>query len=597
MSMKKSFIWTLAAALTCGMAFTSCAKQDYPTPWNDPDSGWGNYSTNSSTETNFENEDDLTKFEVADASKLAASVVEDEAAGSKVAQFVRSGSSGFGFAALKMPELEDATKAKVAFDFMIPAEILGQSAISLGDANVHNATNGGFNTSSGQYGFGTNGAIFYLGAYRGRPYGSDENYFQINGVAAAASKEEHLAADVWGNWFHADVEIDITNKTVNYAISKGNEIWWEGEDVAFVSENAQSFTQLSLYVGNDAGRNDAGDGIPGIYKIDNVKITKISGDPNVEYADYTISYVDTEGNAIPEDLKTTITRRGKIGDAITLLDADKADFSNADGSVKYIYQSDNSEGATITAEGTQIKIVYKSEELPKYQYIFNCMIEGATGTDAILAQFRGEEFVGTKTTVYLPIAYYKDGKYYTTTPNTYNGKAESVDGTEPKVQEIYVLKTINYSLDENIVYFADCEDLAQEGSFENGYNYGKFDRVSQGKTIIPLANASLTTPVITAGTYDVNIFCRSDKGEVHVDMLYVKLADGTLQKVEALPDFVEYTKMKFHESMATLWNAGMGWLTFKSVTIPEGASLVIKNETAESKLAFDCIKVTKIAAE
>ena len=584
--MKKSFIWTLVAALTCGMAFTSCAKQDYPTPWNDPDSGWGNYSTNSSTETNFENEDDLTKFEVADASKLAASVVEDEAAGSKVAQFVRSGSSGFGFAALKMPELEDATKAKVAFDFMIPNEILGQSAISLGDANVHNATNGGFNTSSGQYGFGTNGAIFYMGAFRGKAYGGgNENYFQINGVPAAASKEEHLAADVWGNWFHADVEIDITNKTVNYAISKGNEIWWEGEDVAFVSENVQSFTQLSIYVGYS-----------GTYKIDNVKITKTSGDPNVEYADYTISYVDTEGNAIPEDLKTTITRRGKIGDAITLLDADKADFSTADGSVKYIYQSDNSEGATITAEGTQIKIVYKSEELPKYQYIFNCMIEGATGTDAILAQFRGEEFVGTKTTVYLPIGYYRNGKCYTTAPAQHNGKTAAVNGTEAMTQG-YILTTINYSLDENIVYFADCEDLAQEGSFENGYNYGKFDRVSQGKTIIPLANASLTTPVITAGTYDVNIFCRSDKGEVHVDMLYVKLADGTLQKVEALPDFVEYPKKKFHESMATLWNAGMGWLTFKSVTIPEGASLVIKNETAESKLAFDCIKVTKIAAE
>ena len=588
--MKKSFIWTLAAALTCSMAFTSCAKQDYPTPWNDPDSGWDNYSTNSSTVIDFENEDDLSKFTVADASKLAASVVEDEAAGSKVAQFVRSGSSGFGFAALKMPELEDATKAKVAFDFMIPNEILGQSAISLGDANVHNATNGGFNTSSGQYGFGTNGAIFYLGAYRGRPYGSDENYFQINGVAAATSKEEHLAADVWGNWFHADVEIDITNKTVNYAISKGNEIWWEGEDVAFVSENAQSFTQLSLYVGN------AGNEKPGIYKIDNVKITKTSGDPNVEYADYTISYVDTEGNAIPEDLKTTITRRGKVGDAITLLDADKANFTNADGSIKYTYQSDNSEGATITAEGTQIKIVYKSEVVPKYQYIFNCMIEGATGADAILAQIRGEEFEGKTTTVYLPIGYYKNGKCYTTAPAQYNGKTAAVNGTEAMTQG-YILTTINYSLDENIVYFADCEDLAQEGSFENGYNYGKFDRVSQGKTIIPLANASLTTPVITAGTYDVNIFCRSDKGEVHVDMLYVKLADGTLQKVEALPDFVEYSKKKFHESMATLWNAGMGWLTFKSVTIPEGASLVIKNETAESKLAFDCIKVTKIAAE
>ncbi|MBP3849442.1 MAG: hypothetical protein J6E43_01370 [Prevotella sp.] len=575
--MKKSFIWTLAAALTCGMAFTSCAKQDYPTPWNDPDSGWGNYSTNSSTEANFENEDDLTKFEVADASKLAASVVEDEAAGSKVAQFVRSGSSGFGFAALKMPELEDATKAKVAFDFMIPAEILGQSAISLGDANVHNATNGGFNTTSGQYGFGTNGAIFYMGAFRGKAYGkSNENYFQINGVPAAASQEEHLAADVWGNWFHADFEIDITNKTVNYAISKGNEIWWEGEDVAFVSENVQSFTQLSLYVGYS-----------GTYKIDNVKITKTSGDPNVEYADYTISYVDTEGNAIPEDLKTTITRRGKVGDAITLLDADKADFSNADGSIKYTYQSDNSEGATITAEGTQIKIVYKSEVVPKYQYIFNCMIEGATGADAILAQIRGEEFEGKTTTVYLPIGYYKNGKCYTTAPAQYNGKTAAVNGTEAKTQG-YILTTINYSLDENMVYFADCEDMEIVGGFENGFSWGTFNRVSQGKHIRLNAGTSMTTKdaISTAGTYDIALYVRNDSKTTSTSVTpYIVAADGTETKVEVA------------SSPESYGNAGMGWFTFAGVTIPAGAKLKFVNETTLNGIGYDCLKVTKPAAE
>lgn len=574
--MKKSFIWTLAAALTCGMAFTSCAKQDYPTPWNDPDSGWGNYSTNSSTETNFENEDDLTKFEVADASKLAASVVEDEAAGSKVAQFVRSGSSGFGFAALKMPELEDATKAKVAFDFMIPAEILGQSAISLGDANVHNATNGGFNTTSGQYGFGTNGAIFYMGAFRGKAYGGgNENYFQINGVPAAASKEEHLAADVWGNWFHADVEIDITNKTVNYAISKGNETWWEGEDVAFVSENAQSFTQLSIYVG-----------YTGTYKIDNVKITKTSGDPNVEYADYTISYVDTEGNAIPEDLKTTITRRGKVGDAITLLDADKANFTNADGSIKYTYQSDNSEGATITAEGTQIKIVYKSELAPKYQYIFNCMIEGATGADAILAQIRGEEFEGKTTTVYLPIGYYRNGKCYTTAPAQYNGKTAAVNGTEAKTQG-YILTTINYSLDENMVYFADCEDMEIVGETVNGFSWGTFNRVSQGKHIRLNVGTSMTTKdaIATAGTYDIALYGRSDSGTSSPVTIYIVASDGTETKVEAAA------------SPETYASAGMGWFTFAGVTIPAGAKLKFVNETSGNGFGYDCLKVTKPAAE
>ena len=598
MSMKKSFIWTLAAALTCGMAFTSCAKQDYPTPWNDPDSGWDNYSTNSSTVIDFEDEDDLSKFTVADASKMTTSIVEDETTGSKVAQFVRSGSSGLGLATLNFSEqTEDATTVKVAFDFNIKNYIQGASGIAIGDAAVNTKDLGGF--SDGQWGFGANGVIMYFGGGRSRIVpGSTTNYdyFQINGVCVAAPEDDAVKAvaeptwnrfttEIWDNWLHFEADVDVANQTVSYTINKGDEVLYAGNDIPFVSDQALTCTQLSFHSGNAA-----------TVLFDNINITTTSGDASIQYADYTISYVDTEGNAIPEDLKTTITRRGRIGSAVTLLDADKANFSNADGSVKYIYQSDNTEGATITKEGTQIKIVYKSEEAPKYQYIFNCMIEGATGADAILAQIRGEEFEGKATTVYLPIGYYKDGKCYMTTPAQYNGRTVSVNGTEAKTQG-YILTTINYALDESIVYFGECEDLQQEGEFAEGYHFGYFDRVSQGKTIIPKTNAALTTPVITAGTYDVNIFCRSDKGEVHVDMLYVKLADGTLQKVEALPDFVEYTKMKFHESMATLWNAGMGWLTFKSVTIPEGASLVIKNETTESALAFDCIKVTKIAAE
>ena len=572
--MKKNFIWMFAAALTCGMAFTSCANQDSPTPWNDPDSGWGNYNYTNTTVIDFEDED-LSKFEVADASKLAASVVEDEATGSKVAKFVRSGSSGFGFAAYKMPELEDATKAKISFDFNIPAEILGQSAIAIGDAYVHNATNGGFNTSSGQYGYGTNGAIFYMGAFRGKAYGGgNENYFQINGAPAAASQETHPAADVWGQWFHADIDVNIADKTVNYVISKGDDIWWSGENVAFVSENAATFTQLSLYVGYS-----------GTYLLDNVSVTTESGDPNIEYADYTISYVDTEGAAIPEDLKTTITRRGEVGTAITLLDADKANFTNADGSVKYTYQSDNSEGAKITKEGTQIKIVYKSEVVPKYQYIFNCMIEGATGASAILAQFRGEEFEGKTTTVYLPIAFYKDGKCYTTAPAQYNGKTAAVNGTEAKTQG-YIVSTINYALDESWVYFADCEDMEIVGETVNGFSFGTFNRVSQGKHIRLNVGTSMTTKdaIATAGTYDIALYGRSDSGPSYPVTLYVVAADGTETKVEAAA------------SPETYANAVMGWFTFAGVTIPAGAKLKFVNETTGNSFGYDCLKVTKIAA-
>lgn len=564
--MKKNLMWMMAAILTSGFALTACSVDDNPNPnpAGDP----------IPTVIDFEGEDGASAFTIP-GDRMSVEVIADETAenGTKVAKFSRSNSSSFAYATLKMEDLENAVQAEVSFDFMIPAEILGQSAIALGDAYVHNAENGGFNTSNGQYGFGTNGAIFYMGAFRGKAYGGgNENYFQINGVPAAASKEEHPAADVWGKWFHADFQIDVINKTVNYAISNGEQVWWAGVDVPFVSENANTFTQLSLFIGNT-----------GSYEIDNVVITKTSKDTSIKYADYTISYVDTEGNPIPEELKTTITRRGKVGDAITLLDADKANFTNADGSVKYTYQSDNAEGAVVTAEGTEIVIVYESAEVPKYQYIFNCMIDGMTGADAILAQFRGEEFEGKSTTVYLPIAFYKNEKCYVTTADQYNGKTASVNGTEAKTQG-FILTTINYALDENWVYFADCEDMEIVGETANGFSWGTFNRVSQGKHIRLNAGTSMTTKdaIAVAGTYDIALYGRSDSGTSSPVTLYFVAEDGTETKVEiaATPE--------------TYASAGMGWFTFASVTVPVGVKLKFVNETEWNGFGYDCLKVTKI---
>ena len=580
MSMKKSFIWTLAAALTCGMAFTSCAKQDYPTPWNDPDSGWDNYSTNSSTVIDFEDE---ASGDIFVPNKLKYEIVKDETTenGTNVAKFTYDG-KGFCFATYSIKDLEDATKVKASYDFCFPASISGEAAIALGDETVENLENGGFNLSNVQYGFGSNGAIFYLGASRGKINGANQNYFWVNGtpVATTISEEGRKADDLWGKWFHVDMVVNVTTKTLDFVVKHNDEIWYEGKDSAFISPNANACTQLGVFLGNS-----------GSILIDNISFTKTSGDTKIEYANYTISYVDTEGNAIPEDVKATITRRGKVGDAITLLDADKADFSTADGSVKYIYQSDNSEGATITAEGTEIKIVYKSEVVPKYQYIFNCMIEGATGTDAILAQFRGEQFVGTTTTVYLPIGYYRNGKCYTTAPAQYNGKTAAVNGTEAKTQG-YILTTINYSLDENMVYFADCEDMEIVGGFENGYSFGTFNRVSQGKHIRLLVGSSMTTKdaIATAGTYDIALYGRCDltsSPNAYPVTIYIVAADGTETKVEVTSS---------PESYATAGGT-MGWFTFSGVTIPVGAKLKFVNETDNKVFGYDCLKVTKPAAE
>lgn len=552
-----------AAILTCGMAMVSCAVEDLPVdPADQP----------VVTTLDLEGEDALDAFVVSD--RLVPSIVDDEDTGSKVIQFTRTNSSGFAYGTYQFPDMENATEMNVSFDFKIPTDIAGQSAIAIGDATVHNAATGGFNTSSGQYGYGVNGAIFYFGAFRGKAYGGgNENYFQINGLPAAASQEEHPATDIWGKWFHADINVNVKEKLVSYSIMNGEEVWFAADDVAFVSENAQTCTQLSVFIGNT-----------GSYLLDNIIVTKNTWDASIKYADYIVKYVDTDGNPIPEDLKVPVVRRGKVGTEITLLDSDKANMQTADGATKYIYQSDNSEGATITEDGTVINVVFKAEAVPTYKYILNGMIDGVSGIDGRLFMFQGEEFVGKVTTFYLPIGCSKDGAYYFVAPKTYNGYDVSFNGSEETTAG-YVLQTVNYVLDPNVVYFADCEDMEIVGETINGYSWGTFNRVSQGKHIRLAVGTSMTTKdaISVAGTYDIALYGRSDSGTSYPVTIYIIASDGTETKVEAAA------------SPESFGSAGMGWFIFSNVAIPAGAKLKFVNETEGTGFGYDCLKVSKPA--
>ena len=585
--MKKS-LW-MFAAMTCGLALTSCDTSDNP-------SGPGVPPVETPTSLVFDFEDEsLDAFTVADASKITAAVVDDEDNGTKVASFTRSGSSGFGFVSYTSEDLENATKLNVSFDFNIPAEILGQSAIAIGDASVHNATTGGFDTNSGQYGYGINGCIFYMGAYRGKAYGGgNENYFQINGLPAAASAEEHPATDIWGKWFHADIDVDVTAKTVSYTISTGDEVYFQG-DTTFVSDQAQAATQLSLYIG-----------YAGTYLLDNVKLTKVASDPSIKYANYTISYVDTEGNPIPEELKTTITRRAKVGEAIVLLDADKANFTNADGSVKYTYQSDNAEGATVTAAGTEIKIVYAVAEADKYKYRLNLRLTDADGTPIKRVDYiEGEQYEGQSTNVCYYIAY-KDGDMFYVTPKvgSYEGRYFTMTGTETNGQEFnagggYWQKDILYTPIDTLDYIADFEDpnlIEIVGDYGNkagvtyeGVNYaeefgcfngGFFDRFSNGHCIkLTEGSYAMTKEPLAGGTYKVLVYGRNDKSaEVESFKLGYVDAAGELHVLEiAIP---------------TWGSAVTGGVTIEGVEIPAGCKLAVINDGGATSISLDHISIT-----
>ena len=547
-----------AAILTSGMTMTSCSTEDNEV----------NQKETTKFSDSFDFEDgDVSMFQIVDPARMTVGVkVEND---SYAAEFTRSNSSSRGMAFYNFSDYaENAKSMKISFDFMIPAAILAPSAITIGDATVHNPT---FAVNEGQYGYTSNGAIFNIGATRGKAYGGgNENYFWINDKVAAASQEEIKAEDLWGKWMHVDLFIDVETRQYNYDVQMDGKTIFSGE-TEFLSENAKTCTQIDICA--------------------NIKITKLYSDKSIKYADYTIKYVDTEGNELVVDgvAKPSITRRDKVGTAITLLDSDKANFSNADGSLRYIYQSDNSEGATVKADGTEITVVYKIEEMPKYKYRLNLRYQYEDGTTERIKFIDGEQFEGQT----VQIGYYasyknaKDGKWYVTpvTDNAKNGigRYYTFTGKEDKNSQGVCQVDVYYTATDDYVYIAEFEDetlMTLVGTVTNvnwaSFNGGLFTRFSSGYCAKLAADSYMYTKALPAGKYQVGIYCRNDsKADGWVTLGYV--LNG------------ELTKLNIN---GPVWgNSACNWMTIDNVEIPEGASLAVINDGNANTLSLDLLTI------
>ncbi len=573
--MKKTFLWMAAAIMTCGLAFTACSVSDNPNPAPDP--------TDEIVPLVIDFEDE-TSVDVFVPNKLNYEIVKDETTenGTNVAKFTYAG-KGFCFATFSMKDLENATSVSVSYDFCFPASIAGQAAIVLGDEYVENEATGGFNIGNPQYGFGANGAIFYLGASRGKVNGANQNYFWVNGVPVAStiSEEGRTADDMWGKWFHVDMNVNVTEKTLDFVVSHKDEVWFEAKDSAFISNAAETCTQLGVFLGN-----------AGSILIDNVDVTKKASDPNIKYADYTIKFVDTDGNALPEDLKPALTRRGKVGSAITLLDSDKATFKNGDGSITYNYVSDDATNAVVTAEGTVITVVYQIEQMKTYKYRLNLRLRDKDGNIIKrISYIDGEQFEGQTVQIGYYASYFFEGVWYTTpvVDNAKNGigRYYTFTGNEDKNSQDVCQKDIYYDPDESYVYIAEFEDptlMTLVGSVTNtnwgSFNGGLFTRFSGGLCAKLAADSYMYTQPLAGGTYQVGIYTRCDNG---------KTAPGVITLGYVLNG--EYTPLNL--ASAELADAFCNWTTIDNVVIPEGASLAVYNDGRGNNLSLDLLTIIK----
>ncbi len=540
------------------------------------------YADEAGVSLDFEDED-VSMFSIYDANRISVTAVDNEANGSKVANFTCGNANAIALATYDITDItSQAASVKFSFDFNM-GEVAGQHRITIGDAKVHTGADGGF-VGKNSWGYGSKGAIFYFGTERGKLNGSaNENYFKILETASAGSLDEltYKASDVLGVWLHAEIEVDVENKSVSYTISNAAGEMFSDSDLPWASDAATGCTQFDVYFGNT-----------GTTLIDNLVITYVKS--SAIFADYKVRYVDAEGN----DIKAADVRNAKAGSSIELLAADQNSVYNEDGTKKYIYVSDNSAEVTIAEDGTtEVLVTFREAEV--YYAILNCLIEGTTTP---LAQLRDDDtqwfFEGDTYKLYPARAYKNadDGFYYTADATSWNGITFTFPGSlssRTMDGKTFYIGTQYYTKDESLVYYSDIERLALpleddglgqlEGTVNSWYSFsGKyFDRFSGARGIRLDADSYVWTEPIaeTDGIYDIVIYGRNDSGSASQSVvLGYRDGEGNVTDLDI--------------TVPELQSAVTGSITLQAVEIPANCSLVIKNGGNASLYSLDDVRIT-----
>ena len=195
-----------------------------------------------------------TPFVISDAARLGASYAEYVAdGGDYYVKYSCGNMNAVAFAYYDFSSsVSDAATVTIEFDFFIP-EVAGHEVISIADASAHTSAGGGF-TGKSNTGYGSTGAIFNLGCWRG----GGANKFAINNT-----QNDYAGL---GAWCHASVTVDNATKKVSYTITKNATTLASASDVAFLNASASRCSQIDLYIGTNASGN--------AIQLDNIVITK-----------------------------------------------------------------------------------------------------------------------------------------------------------------------------------------------------------------------------------------------------------------------------------------------------------------------------------
>jgi len=314
--------------------------------------------------------------------------------------------------------------------------------------------------------------------------------------------------------------------------------------------------------------------------------------------EYTVRFVDKSGKKLKDDVK----HMGVVGQPVNLLPSDIAPIDTEDGRLLFLTAS-NSETNVVKRDGsTVVTIVFREAE--KYYALLDCKA-GSTLLNRYYDIEKYWFYEGDALTIYPSRGFMKDGVAYFTEVNNnggkYNGAEVVFPGTlTPTVasgKTVY-MATLNYTQDDNVVYYSDAERLAMpveegglgqlEGTVNSWYSFsgGYFNRFSGARGIRLDADSYIwTEPIAEAGTFTVTIYGRNDSNDAGDPPYELGLRDA------------EGTITWFDGLTIPSWGAAVtGESVVEGVSIPAGSSLVIKNPSAALQISLDDVKISKPAA-
>lgn len=386
----------------------------------------------------------------------------------------------------------------------------------------------------------------------------------LNGADAV---DTGLTTNSDGVWYHVSVSANTTTQKYKATITPyGADGALTADSAVKVSTSSFSGTPTSITgMYCESSRYDGGHkGYMNNY-IDNFTVKE--GVATVD-STVTIKYVDADG----KEIKTATSDVGEVNSVYAAADSLKANFDAEEG-YYYTYSTDGSTDSITVANDVASNVI--TLKFDKKAYV-KVSANAVDSTGKVLAEiFSDKSYQDTSYKYFFDKTVAYEGKYYTATNISSYAKDIAV-GAEDTVG------TVEYKLDENIVFYKEAEDF-ENAIYEGNRSLDGQANYSGGSTRVPQLSGDysegfLTDAVAADGEYKLRTVAHSNSRGVAIGIVG---ADGTVR------DILVTTDIGTIETEAVSLKAGEQFKIYCSSTNASWGSKQINN--------LDYVEVVKAA--